>query len=144
MNSLCSRNSIVSQLLTRVQDLQNKDAREFVHPGAATSSGASHVPRQPVNIPSPRGVLSGHSGLPDTLNSMGSSGNVLQSPLAREGPSSALFENSKNVASSSCGLGSGNTMEHGRGVRREPQSSSIPTPRCDQGLQTLNPLYQLE
>ena len=30
-------------------------------------------------------------------------------------------------------------MEHGRGVRREPQSSSIPTPRFDQGIGTLNP-----
>ena len=27
-------------------------------------------------------------------------------------------------------------MEHGRGVRREPQSSSIPTPRCNQGSNT--------
>ena len=29
-------------------------------------------------------------------------------------------------------------MEHGRGVRREPQNSSIPTPRFNQGLRTLN------
>ena len=28
-------------------------------------------------------------------------------------------------------------MEHGRGVRQEPQSSSIPTPRCNQGIATL-------
>ena len=45
-------------------------------------------------------------------------------------------------ASSSCGLGlgtTGNIMEHGRGVRREPQSSSIPTPRFNQGIATLNP-----
>ena len=36
------------------------------------------------------------------------------------------------LASSSCGLTSGitgNIMVHGKGVRREPQSSSIPTPR---------------
>ena len=32
-------------------------------------------------------------------------------------------------------------MEHGRGVRRNPQSSSIPTPPFNQALGTLNPLY---
>ena len=58
----------------------------------------------------------------------------------REGPSSALFESSRNLASSSCGLTSGNTMEHGRVVRWDPQSSSIPTPRFNQGVATLNPL----
>ena len=30
-------------------------------------------------------------------------------------------------------------MEHGRGVRRDPQSSSIPSPRFDQGIATLSP-----
>ena len=29
-------------------------------------------------------------------------------------------------------------MEHGSGMRRDPQSSSIPTPRVHQGLGTLN------
>ena len=33
-------------------------------------------------------------------------------------------------------------MEHGRGVRRDPQSSSIPTPLINQGRGTLNPLYR--
>ena len=37
-------------------------------------------------------------------NSMGTSGNVFESPLAREGPSSALFENSRNLEASCCGL----------------------------------------
>ena len=40
-------------------------------------------------------------------------------------------EKSLFVASSSCGLGSGNagnTVKHREGVRREPQSSTIPTP----------------
>ena len=31
-------------------------------------------------------------------------------------------------------------MEHGRGIRQEPQSSAIPTPRFNQGVATLNPL----
>ena len=41
--------STVSQLLTQIQDLQNKvdsltDAREFYDPQPASKSGASHVP----------------------------------------------------------------------------------------------------
>ena len=101
-----------------------------------SSSGASHVPSQPLNIPSPSGMLSRDSGLPrDTRNTVGTSRNVVESLLAREGPSSSIFEkqilseNSRNLASSLCGLGSGNTgnaMEHGGGVRRDPQSSSMP------------------
>ena len=31
-------------------------------------------------------------------------------------------------------------MEHGRGVRREPQSSAMPTPRFNQGVAILNPV----
>ena len=56
---------------------------------------------------------------------MGTSGTVFESLLAREGPFSAFFENLQNLASSSCGLGSGNTgniIEPGRGVRRYPIS----------------------
>ena len=63
------------------------------------------------------------SGLPvDTRNSMGSSGNVFESLLAREGPSSG-FENPRNLASS-CGLGSGNSMEHGKGETRSAEFSN--------------------
>ena len=77
------------------------------------------------------------SGLPlDTRNTMGTSRNVFENLPAREGPSSALFENSRNLVSSSCGLGpsnTGNTMEHGRGVTQDP-------PRFHQGVATLNPV----
>ena len=117
----------------------------FYDPGTASSSGASHVPSQPLNIPSPRGMPCRDSGLPrDTRNIMGTSGNVFESLPAREGPFLALFENSRNEVPSSCGLGpgnNGNIMEHGRGLKRVPQSSSIPTPRFNQGIGTLNPLY---
>ena len=59
------------------------------------SSGASHVP-SPLTVPSPRGMPSLDSGLPhDTRNVLGTSGNVSESP-AREGPPSALFENSNS------------------------------------------------
>ena len=117
----------VSQLLTQIQDLQNKvnslnDAREFYDPETASSSGATHVPSPSLNVPSPRGMHSRDSGLPlDTRNSMGTSGNVFESLLAREGPSSAFFEKSKNLASSSCGSGSGNTVELKKVVRRDPR-----------------------
>ena len=80
----------------------------------------------------------------DTRNTFGTSGNVFESLLAREGPSSALFENSQNLASSSCpdlGPGiTGNMKANGRGVRREPQSSSIPTPCSSQDIATMKPL----
>ena len=59
----------VSQLVTQIQDLQNKvnsltDARDFHDPETAGSSRAFHVPSQPLNIPSPRGMLGRDSGLP--------------------------------------------------------------------------------
>ena len=138
-----------SQLLTQTQKLQNKvkslsDAREFYDPETGSSSGVTHVPIQPSTIPILMTMPCRDSGLPlDARNTMGTSKNVLESLLAREGPSSALFENSRNLASSSCGLGPGTTVnivEHGRGVRQEPQSSSIPTSRFHQGVATLNPL----
>ena len=89
-------------------------------------------------------MLERHSRFPlDAENSMGNSQNIFESLPAREGPSSALFENSKNLASFSCELGSGNAVEHRKGVRPDPQSSSMPTPRCDQSLGTLNPLYHI-
>ena len=72
------------------------DRHEFYDPERASSSGVAHVPSQPLTV------------------SMSTSRNVVESLLAREGPPSALFQNSKNVASSSCGLGSRNTMEHAR------------------------------
>ena len=121
-----------------MQDLPTRSVLCY-DPETASSSGASHVPSQPLIIPSPRGVCSRDFGLPpDTRNIMGTSENVHESPPAQEGPSSALFENS-----SSCGLEPGNTgniMEHGRRVRREPQSMSVPTPLFNQGLATLNPV----
>ena len=138
----------VSQLLTQIQNLQNKansfsDATDFHDPETASSSGATHVLSQPSSAPSPRGTPCHDSGWPlDTRNSMGTSGNVFASLPARDGPSSALFENSRNVASSSYRLGpgnAGNVVEHGRGMRREPHSSSLPTPRFNQGFATLNP-----
>ena len=86
----------MSQLLGRIRDLQNKenslsDVREFHDPGTASSSGTSHVPSPPLIIPSPRGMPSRDSGLQlATRNTVGTSGNVIESLPAREGPSSTL------------------------------------------------------
>ena len=140
----------VNQLLGQIQDLQDKmnssnNTREFYDPQSASSSGVSHVPSQPLSIPSSRGMISSDSFLPhDTRNSLGTSGNIFESQSARDGPSSAFFERPKNLASSSCGLRKGNTgkfMEHGGGVRREPQSSTIPTPRFTTNHSTWTPTY---
>ena len=61
------------------------------------------------------------SGLPhDIRNIMGTSGNVFERLPGREGPPSALFGNSKNLASSSRGLRhgtTGNTMVPEREMR---------------------------
>ena len=90
-----------------MQDLQNKgnslsDAKEFHDLETASSSGATDVPGQPFNTPSPRTMPCRDSGLPhDTQNIVGSSGNVLERLPAREGRTSTLFNNSKNSASSS-------------------------------------------
>ena len=103
--------TIVIQLLTQSQDLQNKenslsDAREFYDPETASRSGATHVPSKPSSVPSPRTMPCRDSGLPhDTRNIMGTSGNVFERLLAREGRTSAIFDDSKNLASTSPKLG---------------------------------------
>ena len=81
------------------------EEKEFYDLETASSSGLSHVLSQPKSIPSPRGMPSRDSGLPlDTRISVGTSGNVFEILPGREGRTSTLFENSKNLASSSCGL----------------------------------------
>ena len=127
----------VSLLLAQILDLHYQvnslaDAKEFHDLDTASSSGASHVPSQPWTLPSAREVLSRDSGLPPkSRNTIGASGNIFESLPPREGPSSAIFENSKNLAASSCGLRpetTGKAMAPER-VTREPQNSSITVPR---------------
>ena len=113
--------SFVSQLLIR---------REGILRETASSSGATHVPSQPSTIPSPRNTHCRDSGLPrNPRNIMGTSGNVFERPFAQEGQHSTLFNNSKNLASSSQkkqgpdaeGISEKSESE----MRREPQHSSI-------------------
>ena len=68
---------------------------------------------------------------------MGTPGDVFESPAAREVSPSVLFENSRNLASSSCGLrleATGATMVPERDMRREPQNSSTHVPCFLQGV----------
>ena len=140
--------STVNQLLAQIQKLQEKvnslnDAKEFYDPGTASSSGMSHVPSQSLSFPRPRGLISRDSCLPHgTRNSMGTSGNVFGNLPAQDGPSSALFENPRNLASSSCGLRSGDTgniAKHVEGARREPHSLTIPTSRFTRNHESWTP-----
>ena len=99
-----------SQLLTQIRELQDRanssfDVREFHDPQTASSSGAAHVPSHPLTIPSSRTMPCRASGLlHDTRNLMGISGHVFERLAAREGQPQTLFEDPKNLASSSRGL----------------------------------------
>ena len=105
--------------LSQSQELQDKvnslnDGKDFYDPEKASSSGLSHVPSQPSRMSSLGGTF----------------GNVFEDLPVQEGRSSG-FENTRNLASSSCLLRPSNTrnaLKHGEGLRREPQSSAIPTP----------------
>ena len=88
----------------------------------------SHVPSQSSRIPIPRGMLSRDSGLPHwTRNSMGTSGNVLKVHLLQK----EYLRPKPGIA-----------MRHGEGLKREPQSSTRPTPRCTRNLDTWNPMHR--
>ena len=102
MNCLCikrGRNPTnVSQLLTQIQDVQNKvqilcqDARECFDLESGSCSGATHVPSKPSTFPSARTMPHCYSGLLyDTRFFTGTSGNVFERPPAQEGrPSTVL------------------------------------------------------
>ena len=93
--------------MVRIQDLQNKvnslsDAREFYDPESGSSSGATHVPDQTSTILSSRTLPRCDSGLPrNTQNCTGIMGNVFERPPVQEGQSLTIFNNSRNLASSS-------------------------------------------
>ena len=82
-------------------------------------------------FPSPRTMPCRDSGLlHDTRNIMGTSGNVFERPLAQEGLSSTIFNNSKNLASSSQELRP-DTFETARKnseMRRESLNTKISSP----------------
>ena len=95
-----------------------------------------------LTIPSSRGMPRRDSGLPViTRNTVGASGNVFESTPPREGTFRALFQNSRKLASSCCGLRpdtTQNQMVSEREVKREPQNSSIPVPCFQRGAGVLD------
>ena len=132
----------VSQLLTLIQDLHNKlnslsDAKEFYDPETGSSSGATRVPGQTLAILSPRNMPRCESGLlRDTRNFTRTSGNVFDRPPAQEGRSSTVFNNSKNLASSSQELRPGiakTTRRRESEMKRESLNTSIPLPHFQCG-----------
>ena len=92
----------VSQLMDQMRELQNKvnslsDARTFYDPEPGSSSGATHVPDQSSTFLSPRTLPRCDSGLPrDTQKWYGY---LLQETFWNDHLSSAIFNNSKNLAS---------------------------------------------
>ena len=154
MNCPCNERNptTVSQLLTQIQDLQNKvnslsGAREFYDPETASSSGATHVPSQASTILSPRTMPCRDSGLPHDARNIG----VLQEtfferPSAQRGRTSTLFNNSKNLASSSQELRpetTGTTRRRESDMKRDPLNTSIPLRHFQSGGGMLNILVQL-
>ena len=124
----------VSQLLTQIQDLQNKanslsDTREFHDPASGSRSGATHDPDQTSTILSSRTLPCCDSGLPrNTQNCTGIMGNVFERPPAQEGQSSAIFNNSKNLPSSSQDMRPDCSETARRFSKREPLNMQIQLP----------------
>ena len=113
--------------MAQIRELLNKvnsssDAREIHGPETASSSGDPGSKSTLDYSESENNDLR-DSGLPlDTQNCMGTLRNVFERPPAQGGPPAALFENSKNLASSSRGLRpdiTGNTKRPESEMRRD-------------------------
>ena len=96
----------VSQMMAQIQDFHKvnslSDAREFCDPESGSSSGATHVLDQTSTILSSRTFTALRFWIAaNTQNCTGIMGNVFERPPAQEGQSSTIFNNSKNLASSS-------------------------------------------
>ena len=110
--------STMNQLLSQIWTLQDKvnalnEEKECTIRRQRAAVECPTFPVNPPRIPSPRGMLSRDSGLPHfSRSSMGTSGNVFESPSARQITSPSL---------------PGIATRHGEGLRREPQSTTIPT-----------------
>ena len=99
------RNSTtVSQLMTQIRELQNKvnflsETKGSCDPGSGSGSGATHVPSQPSSIPSLRTMPFRDSGLPRDARVLQET--FLNDFLLEKDGTSTLFNNSKNLASTS-------------------------------------------
>ena len=97
----------VSQMMAQILELQNKVnslsyAREFHNLESGSSSGAIHFPYRTSTILSPRTLPRCDSGLPrGAQNCTDIIGIVFERPSALEGRASTVFNNSKNLVTSS-------------------------------------------
>ena len=110
------------------------DAGEFHDPESTSSSGVSHVSQSTPYCSESQDHAEPRFWIAARCTAWYGyiKKRFFESQPAREGSSSALFESSRNLTSSSCGLGQGNTgkiMEHGRGVETRSVEFSKPTPR---------------
>ena len=85
----------------QIQELQDKvnslnDTGKFYDSETASSSGLSHVPLQPLSIPSPRGMVSRDSCLIHGTH-FGLSRNFLEDLLAPESTSSSFLSKIREV-----------------------------------------------
>ena len=121
----------VSQVMAQIQYLQNKvnslsDAREFYDPESESSPGATHVPDRTSTILCSRTLPRCDSGLARSTNNFtGIMGIVFERPLAQEGQSSTIFNNSKNLASSSQDVRLDVSETASRDMKRESLNTPI-------------------
>ena len=94
--------------MVQSQELQDQvnflnDTREFFDPETASSSGLSHVPCQPVSVPSNRRMRSRDSCLqPEARDSFGISRNVFEDLPAPSEPPAVFFGCSRSHAPAPC------------------------------------------
>ena len=122
--------------MAQIRELQNKvnslsDAREFYDLESGSSSGATHVLDHAFTILSSRTLPRCDSGLPrNTQNCTSIMGDVFERPLAQEGLSSTIVNNSKNLASSSqrLRLDTTDTSRQSDGMKRESLNTLTQAP----------------
>ena len=134
--------------MVQIEELQEKvnfliDSKKFYDLETASSSGFSHVPSQPMSIPSPRGMISRDTCLqPDTRNSFGISGNVFKDLPAPSEPPAAFVGNSRISASAQCepmSLNTGRLADRANEMERNTQHFATPTPRFVRNFSIHNP-----
>ena len=122
-----------SQMMAQIRDLHKNanslsDAKEFYDPESGSSSRATHVPDRTSTIRSPKNLTRCDSGLPrDARNGTGITGNVFERPPVQEELPSAIFHNSKNLASSSQDLEHDISETARRERERKRESLNTPT-----------------
>ena len=118
------------------KELQDKvkslnDAREFSDPETASISGLSHVPCQPLSIPSPRGLTSRDSCLqPATRNSLAQQDTFLKIYLLQMDHHQHSLEISRVWHQLLADLvTTGKIAERASVFERDPQNHAMLTPR---------------